>query len=404
MTKEDFYSLFIYASMAAIVLVTGFMVVRPAMESGYLAVSAGSNFAFLLISLLIGILLNVLLVEVGHFIGAKIGGYTVLSFNILGLCFYKKEVAENKYVTKFRFKSFDGFTGETKIAPKKEKANPMVYVFLPLFLMLLEFVVLYCVLSFIKDSKEESESILMFVKYGTIVVSAVAGCFIVYDYFPARIDSLNDGYRLVLLNKKINIDAYNTNLSYEAAEFFGKEIKEYKTYDVITDFTAGANLEVALKECRELHYDNALKVIDTTIVDPKKLSRATLEELLKTKAYIYFLTKPLEEAKKFYEETFTSDQVSTIRSCKKYSSIRLYVLFEGLVETSRSEIEYAKQRADKLDKRYEEGEIAKERKLIDIALEKIYEVNPGLKMDVTKKEVKPTQEKQEEKSEKETQE
>lgn len=390
MTKEDFYSLFIYASMAAIILLTGFLVVRPAMEAGYLAVQAGSNFAFLLISLIIGILINVLLVEGGHFIGAKLGGYKVLSFNILGLCFYRKEVAPNEYKIKFRFKSFDGFTGETKIAPKKEKSNPMVYVFLPLFLMLLEFVVLYCVVAFIKDSKEDSQSLMMYIKYGSIVVAAVGACFIVYDYFPARIDSLNDGYRLVLLNKKINIDAYNTKLQYEEAEFYNREIKEYKTYDTITDFTARANLEVAINNILKDEYEEALSLIDKTIVDPKKVSRATLYELLKTKAYVYFLFKPIEEAKKFYETTFSSEQISSIRDCKKYSSIRLYILFEGLVELSRSEIEFANQRKTKLDSKSEEGEIKKESLLIEKALNKAYEVNPGLKGE-------PSKEKEEEK-------
>lgn len=381
MTKEDFYSLFIYLSMAAIILLTGFLVVRPAMEAGYLAVQAGSNFAFLLIALIVGLLINVLFVELGHFIGAKIGGYEVLSINILGLCFYKKEVAENQYKIKFRFKSFDGFTGETKIAPKKEKANPMIYVFLPLLLMLLEFVLLYCVTAFIKDSKDNADSMMMFLKYGTIVVAAVAGCFIVYDYFPARIDSLNDGYRLVLLNKKINIDAYNTKLTYEKAEFFNKEITEYKTYDTITDFTACANLEVAIKNIINNDLEKAVELIDATIVDPKKMSKATLEELLRTKAYIYFLEKPIAEAKKFYEETFTSDQIGKIRDCKKYSSIRLYVLFEGLVELSRSEIEFASQRKTKLDSRCDEGEVKKENILFEKALSKVYEINPGLKVE-----------------------
>ncbi len=394
MTKEEFYSLFIYASMAAIILLTGFLIVRPAMEAGYLAVQAGSNFAFLLISLIIGILVNVLLLEVGHFIGAKLGGYKVLSFNILGLCFYKKEVAPNQYKTKFRFKSFDGFTGETKIAPKKEKANPMVYVFLPLFLMLLEFVVLYCVIAFIKDSKEDTDSMLMFVKYGTIVVAAVAGCFIVYDYFPARIDSLNDGYRLVLLNKKINIDAYNAKLIYEEAEFYNHEIKEYKTYDAITDFTARANLEVAIDNVLKDKYEEAIGLIDKTISDPKKMSKVTLDELLKTKSYIYFLSKPLEEAKTFYEETFDGGQKNNIRDCKKYSSIRLYILFEGLIEKSRSEIEFANQRKTKLDSRSEDGEIKKESALIEKSLNKVYEINPGLKVEKNDKKVENTTDKE----------
>ena len=88
MTREDFYSIFIYILMAVIILVTGFTVIRPAMEEGYLAVSAGSNFAFLLLSLIISVLINVILLEIGHLIGAKLGGYNVILFNILGLILF----------------------------------------------------------------------------------------------------------------------------------------------------------------------------------------------------------------------------------------------------------------------------------------------------------------------------
>ena len=124
------------------------------------------------------------------------------------------------------------------------------------------------------------------------------------------------------------------------------------------------------------------------------MSKVTLDELLKTKSYIYFLSKPLEEAKTFYEETFDGGQKNNIRDCKKYSSIRLYILFEGLIEKSRSEIEFANQRKTKLDSRSEDGEIKKESALIEKSLNKVYEINPGLKVEKNDKKVENTTDKE----------
>lgn len=378
MTKEDVFSVIIYLIMAAIILIVGFAVIRPAMEGGYLAVSAGSNFLFLLLSLVIAVLINAMFLEFGHLLGAKIGGYEVLSFNLLGLCFYKKEV-EGKRKLAFKIKGFDGITGETVITPKKDKANPMFYVFIPLILMLLEFIALYCVLTFIKTDKDAT-SIERYLKYGVIVLSAIGGCFIVYNYFPARIDSLNDGYRLVLLNKKVNIEAYNLKLKLEEDDFFNKEEVELKTFDDITDFTATINLETAVKTYEKGNVDKALEIIDFTLKDPKKMSRVTREDILMTKAYIYFLEKPLEEAKEFYNNTFNQDEKNVIRSCKKYTQINTYTLYVGLVENSRSEIEFAITKKRKLDKSESEGEVNKENKRFEKVLDKIYKEFPELEV------------------------
>ena len=393
MNKEDLYSIFIYILMAVIVLVTGFVVIQPAMEAGYLATGAnsqGMNFLFLLVSLVVAILINVFLLEFGHLLGAKFGGYEVLSFNILGFNFYKRKIDENNYKTSFRFKSFDGFTGETIIEPKNEKSNPMFYVFTPLVLLSLDFVALFLVFNLIPSDRETAK-VLLYIKYGVIVLASIGACFIVYDYFPGRIDSLNDGYRLVLLNKKVNVSAYNLKLEMSADDFYQREHKTLNKFDIITDFTANVNLEIALEKYEKGEIEEALSIIDYTLEDPKKISTSTKTELCLTKSYLYFLTKDIEEAKTYYNETFTSEIKSKIQACKSYASIRTYILYAGLVEKSRSEIEFALQRKKKCDGKTYDGEAIKEGKYIKIALNKVYEVYPNLNKDkkvVEEKEIK----------------
>ena len=155
MRKEDLISDILYLAMAAIVLLVGFLVIQPAINDGLLGRDMGQNVLFILIALIIGIIINVALMEIGHLIGAKIGGYKILSTNILGFNFYRvfdKNSAKSQL--KFRFKSFNGLSGETIIEPKKESSNPFFYIFTPLILFLLEFVAMYFVISLAPQNSE----------------------------------------------------------------------------------------------------------------------------------------------------------------------------------------------------------------------------------------------------------
>lgn len=105
MKKEDGLSLIVYAIMIGIAFLVGFIVLKPMISE---ATGFGPGMA--IVYILIAILINVIILELAHIIGAKIGGYKIISFNILGLCLYRKE---NKW--KFKFSNFDGITGETKI-------------------------------------------------------------------------------------------------------------------------------------------------------------------------------------------------------------------------------------------------------------------------------------------------
>ena len=104
--------------MVAIALVVGFLVIFPAFENGYLYPDTGFRFAFIILSIILGIIFNAILIEVGHLIGAKIGKYEILSFNILGFCLYKIK-KDGKSQTKFKFpRAFDGLTGDDYLSKK----------------------------------------------------------------------------------------------------------------------------------------------------------------------------------------------------------------------------------------------------------------------------------------------
>lgn len=349
MTKEDVFSLIIYIGMLGIALAVGFLVVMPAFNNGFLFDDSGARIGFLLGAIIVAILFNAILLEGGHLIGSKLGGYTILSFNLLGFCYYKEKMDDGSYKAKFKFpKSFDGLTGETQIYPNKEKANPMFYVFAPLVLFLLEIVAMYISIIMIPDTVNGIANDLNWIKYGLIIFATIGCMFILYNYFPTRLDSLTDGYKLTLLTKKINVEAYNEYLTILGLGLVEDETKEIKTFDELTDFTADVNMLSVYQAMIFDKYDYANTLLEQMILNGK-LSKYTVLEAKIEKAFIYFLTENNEEMlKKYFNETFNSEERKYIKKVNCLQTLRLYLLFEGLIEQSKSEIEYCKNKFKKL--------------------------------------------------------
>ena len=349
MTKEDVFSLIIYIGMLGIALAVGFLVVMPAFNNGFLFDDSGARIGFLLGAIIVAILFNAILLEGGHLIGSKLGGYTILSFNLLGFCHYKEKMDDGSYKAKFKFpKSFDGLTGETQIYPNKEKANPMFYVFAPLVLFLLEIVAMYISIIMIPDTVNGIANDLNWIKYGLIIFATIGCMFILYNYFPTRLDSLTDGYKLTLLTKKINVEAYNEYLTILGLGLVEDETKEIKIFDELTDFTADVNMLSVYQAMIFDKYDYANTLLEQMILNGK-LSKYTVLEAKIEKAFIYFLTENNEEMlKKYFNETFNSEERKYIKKVNCLQTLRLYLLFEGLIEQSKSEIEYCKNKFKKL--------------------------------------------------------
>lgn len=379
MTKEDLISTFLYIVMVAAIVLVGFFVLRPAMESGIISKDFGGSFLFLVVSIVIAIVLNVVLFELAHILGAKIGGYTIVSTNILGFYFYKK-IADGKKKFGFRFKLFSGLTGETLIQPKSKKSNPMFYVFMPLILILIEVAAVYFVWIMIPDPSKVVATIEFkyLLKYTLIVVMTIGACIAFYNYFPAKLDSINDGYRLILLSKKANIEAYNLQLERRAKLYFGEELDKINEFTEITDFTASLNDEIAMQNFLDGDIENALRIIDYTLTEgDKKISKSTKRALNLDKNFILFATKDLEEASEFYKNLDDETRLA-VSKCKSARAIRTYILYIGLVEKSDSEIKFALARKKSAFDRLTEGERKIEEILCQKALDKVETEIPGL--------------------------
>ena len=72
MKKEDITSLIVYALMLTMALLVGLFVIKPLFTSSSYNISMNS-YLYMALMLLAAIVFNVVLLEVGHLIGGKLG-------------------------------------------------------------------------------------------------------------------------------------------------------------------------------------------------------------------------------------------------------------------------------------------------------------------------------------------
>lgn len=369
MKREDLVSLLVYGLMILIAVLVGLFVISGLFET-YHHSSGNANMGYAFLFVIVSIIFNVLLFEFAHVIGAKIGGYKVMSFNVLGLCFYRKE---NKW--KFKFSNFDGLTGETKIAPKNEKTSPRPFALSPLIAYGLE--IAACLVIFFICSKQYAQTPSVGIAcILTIMIITIGGMLELYNIFPAHLDSTTDGYRLIILSKKENIEAYNELMRIEAAYAEKQELNDMKTFENITDFTSQVNLYSVYKHLKDKNFDEAEKLLDNIIKNKDKVSRDTRCSALAQKMYILLMNKPLDVSKKYYDEYLTSEDRRYISNDLSMQSIRAYLLISSMLDISEHEARFAISRVEKAKKRTAPGRLEIETELYQNALNKVDEVRP----------------------------
>lgn len=323
---------------------------------------------FMALVFLSGFLINIIGLELLHVIGGLIGGYKVTSVNILHFCLEKRE---NKW--KFCLKEYDGLTGETIIAPRKEKLSLKPYVWAPLFGYATEIALSIVAYSSISKDPYTTKGWLAVVALAYILISSIIA---LYNFVPLKLDTMTDGYRMILLSKDANIKAYNEYLSVRELHRQNKEVENTKVYEEITEFTASLNIFAIYEFLKNEKYEEAEEVIDLLLVNKDKVTPNEVNRIIAQKLYIKALTLPKEEAKKEYETLCDDNCRRFIANDNSMESLRAYVLIAGMIEESEGEVRFAKSKLQKAKNNALPSVVEVEEKLFAKAIDFVYEKHP----------------------------
>ena len=375
MKKEDIAGIIVYLGIIALAVVFGLTVLQTHSTESTLT---GFGYVMYIVGSVVGgAILNGVLFELAHVLGAKIGKYDVISVNIFGLCFYKSEGKR-----KVKFASFDGLTGETRIVPKKDmvdKANPYPYLFFGSLFFAVEAViimVLFSVLTVNKDNKG-----LLDVAYFLLTVGAIGLVILIYNIIPMKIDSVTDGYRLTMVSNPKNKAAFNELLRVEYEIEQGNTDVEIKIFDEITNFTADLNLNRVYALLDKKEYAAAEEILDKIIEAKENVSAKVYIRARAQKIYINLITKDLEEARAYYDKEVPVSERREISNDVSMASIRAYLLMSGLLDRSRSECIIALNNVYRAFKHTPKNRQETEVMLFNETLQKVVDAHPDWELD-----------------------
>lgn len=369
MKKEEVRTLVLFTIMAVLALLFGAKFVGPANQL-YGSKNMGS-FWFILLNLGIAFLINIIALEGLHVLGAIIGGYSITKVNVLGICIYKN--ANNKW--KLGFKDFEGLTGETRIVPKKDKTNIKPYIWCPLFGYAIE--VATCIILYIMITRGTIETRSTWVAVSSLIFILISSLIALYNFAPFKLDAMTDGFRLVLLNKEVNIKAYNEVLKIEDLNRQGKTTNEITVFDEITEYTANLNV-MAMYKCLENGDLKRANEIASKLVDNKNvLDSYFYNRILAQKLYIEVLLNDDVNGVKDLYDSLCSDEIRRfIANDTSMESIRAYILIAGMIEESEGEVIYTYSRVQKAMKKTYPFQAKVEEKLLADAIEYVYKAHP----------------------------
>ena len=374
MKKEDITGLVVYLVIIALAVVFGFTVLQT-----HASESSLSGFPYVLYiggSVLAGVIINGVLFEMAHVLGAKLGKYKILCVNILGFCFYKEDEK-----TKFRFSSYDGLTGETKIVPKEgmvDKANPYPYLFFGSFFFLIEAVAVMVVFTILRNT---NDTVLKDVAYGVLTVGAIGLLVLVYNIMPLHIDSMTDGYRLTMVSNPKNKAAFNELLRVEYEMSQGNDNVEIKIFDEITNFTADLNLNRVYALLDKKEYKAAEEILEKIINAKQDISGKVFIRARAQKIYIDLITRSLDEAREYYDKEVPVSERREISNDISMASIRAYLLMSGLLDKSRSECIIALNNVYRAFKHTPKNRQQTEITLFNEALDRVCKAHPDWELD-----------------------
>lgn len=379
MKKEDITGLIVYVFILVFAVIFGLTVLQNH-TSDSLIYHTGDTIgymAFMLGAIVFGVALNSTIYELGHVAGAKTGGYDVQSVNILGFNWYKND---GKWA--FKFSSFDGLSGETKIFPKDdfknkkgENTEPSPYGYLWFGTLFIALEVIVVMILFVTFTNSDKTTLLADFGYFLLTEAMIGLMIMIYNILPFRLDTMTDGYRSTLVSNPKNRVAFNELLRAQKAMENGEEI-EIKTFTEITNFTADLNLNKVYQLLDKKNFEEAEKLIDMIIDAKNNISENVYIRARAQKIYINLMNNSVENAQKFYDEQVPVSERRDIADDISMPSIRAYLLMAGILDKSRSECIIALNNVYKAYKKTPKARQNIEMSLFNETLSKVIEAHP----------------------------
>ena len=342
MKRETVFELLVYLVIFAIAIVYGLTILQTHYASGESSIPSVLLYAVYIIgSVLAGVFVGAVLTELGHIIGAAVGGYTIFSVNILYFTFYKE-----KGKSKFKFSNFDGVTGETKIVPNLEKKphpNPLPYLLYGTIFLAAWFA--GCIVIFYTyrgNSGFDSDLAYFFLTMGVI-----AGVLLLYNLVPLKLETETDGHKLTRCGKKEDREAYNQFLLVQYQVENGDKQVEVEVMQEETKFTAELNMNKVYELLDKKEYEEALKLLDLVFENEKDVSKKALQQATIQKIYINIMTKSIEDAAEYYDKEVPLSLRREIANDNSLPAIRTYILMAGLLDRAKNECLIAIAKAEK---------------------------------------------------------
>ena len=362
--KNDFATFLAYIAMFAIALLVGLLVISPTIKGSPL--STPEAVVIVVVSVIVGVIVNSAGLELLHMLGAASGGYQILSVCVLSMTFKKRKSRKEKL---FTFASFEGLTGETKVNPKDpEKSNPTGMILFPMLGYLLEVIVLLVLAAVFQSAT--------WVPVGSYVILAIGGMIFVYNAIPAHLDSITDGYLLILLSKPVNRVAYNQILFAEHSENKEQALENLPLYNEISDFTATLNSLAAYRKIKEGKPEEALAIFSAIASAQKGVSKSVVQEASCQKLALLLLLEKKGEAKDYYEGMSDADR-RYIASLASLPALRCYALISGILEESDSEVSWAFDKVERLEKKVTGVALEGEKILLNSSYSLLKKMHPG---------------------------
>lgn len=372
MKKSDFATLLVYALMFVIAIFVGMMVIGPALDNLELN-STTSRYAYAIISILLGLIFNIVWFELGHVIGAKLGGYRIRSVNILGICLYKQNAKWRLTV-----RAFDGLTGETKVVAKNDKASPLKLAWFPLILFTIEVTALILAYSLIPEPTVTTITAASYIKYSSLIFISIGGMIMLYDIMPFPMDTMNDGYRLVLMAKPINVQAFNVLTVIEEHNEDATPLELIQPFDEVTIMTGQVNLVAAYQKLYQGQISEVELLINQLVENKQQLNVEIAGRASAQKLFLELQKGNLTAAEDYFMNAMDKEERKFVGNDLTLPTLRAYFLYSGLVSKSVSECAFVLSRLDKARKKEPNKALLNEEEaLFKAVVEQVKVANPS---------------------------